>query len=156
MSLAITKRSGFILRLLTICAFTCMMLFTAIVIVQNEELGKLVPPSTIRTLALMFGYIVALCTFNYAMAIKGRNFMGWQNELFIMLGFVIVFIAMFLPHAFPTNEVTRVDSWVPFMSKETFVLKANWKFAYILFLAVPFFMVAWKRIKELDLWKAKR
>lgn len=105
MSLDVTKKSGFVLRMLSLSAFSCMILFAGIVVIQNEELGKIIPPSTARTLSIFFGYIVAMITFNYALAVKGRNFMGWKNEALIMLGFIVIFVGMFLPHAFPSSEV---------------------------------------------------
>src|SRR5690606_13796302 len=86
----ITRRAGFALRMLSLGAFSCMALFAALVVIQNEELAKLVPVSTARTLSILFAYIVAMITFNYALAIKGRNFMGWKSESLVMLGFILV------------------------------------------------------------------
>lgn len=152
MSLNSTKRAGFILRLFSLAAFSCMVLFAGIVVVQNEELGKLLPPSTSRTLAILFGYVVAILTFNYALGLKGRNFMGWKNEALLVGGFIVVFIAMFLPHAFPIQEVVVSDSWIPFRSEENTHLKPNWKLAWGCLLALPLFIKSWMGIKSMPLW----
>ncbi len=154
MSLDITKRSGFVLRMLSLIAFSCMVLFAGIVVIQNEELGKLIPPSTARTLSIFFAYIVAMITFNYTLAVKGRNFMGWKNEALIMIGFIFAFVGMFLPHAFPTSEVIATESWIPFSSEEITHLKANWVYASISFLAVPVLYLAWKGINKMPLWSS--
>jgi uncharacterized membrane protein len=148
-----TKTAGFMLRMLSLVAFSCMILFAGIVVIQNEELGKLIPPSIARTLTILFAYIVAMITFNYALAMKGRNFMGWKNEMLIMIGFILVFLGMFLPHAFPTSEVKVTEGWFSFFSKEYTQLKANWFFAVISLLALPFFFKAWKGIRAMPLWQ---
>ncbi len=152
MSLDSIKRTGFILRLFSLAAFSCMVLFAGIVVIQNGELEKLLPPSTARTLAILFGYVVAILTFNYALGLKGRNFMGWKNEAMLIIGFVIVFIAMFLPHAFPMQEVVVSESWIPFLPKEDTYLKPDWKLALIGVLALPFFIKCWMGIKSMPLW----
>ena len=156
MSLDITKRSGFVLRLFSLAAFSCMVLFAGLVVLENEELGKLVPPSPVRTLAILFAYIVAIITFNYALAAKGRNFMGWQNEALIMVGFILLFVGMFLPHGFPQSEIIRTESWIPFRSREDVMLKANWGYSVISAFALPFFYFAWQGIKEMPLWKSDK
>nr|WP_156889269.1 hypothetical protein [Halomonas sp. 1513] len=153
MSLDVTKRSGFILRMLSLVSFSCMILFAGIVVIQNDELGKIFPPSTARTLAILFAYIVAMITFNYALATKGRNFMGWENEALIMIGFVIIFVGMFLPHAFPSSEVIRSESWIPFSSKEVTKLKPNWMYALVSLMAIPFLYKAWRGIRAMPLWR---
>ncbi|MFO7818270.1 MAG: hypothetical protein R6V39_11420 [Desulfovibrionales bacterium] len=154
MSLDVTRRSGFILRMLSLVAFFCMILFAGIVVIQNDELGKIIPPSTERTLSIFFAYIVVMITFNYALAVKGRNFMGWKNEALIMIGFILVFVGMFLPHAFPTSELVVTESWIPFSSTETEHLKANWAYAPIAILSIPFFYKAWIEIRAMPLWTA--
>lgn len=154
MSLDVTKRSGFVLRMLSLSAFSCMILFAGIVVIQNEELGKIIPPSTARTLSIFFGYIVAMITFNYALAVKGRNFMGWKNEALIMMGFIFTFVGMFLPHAFPSSEVVVDESWIPFSSEETTHLKANWMYALVSLLSLPFLHLAWKGISQMPLWRS--
>jgi hypothetical protein len=152
MSLEVAKRSGFVLRMLSLMAFSCMVLFAGIVVIQNEELGKLIPPSTARTMSILFAYIVAIATFNYTLAAKGRNFMGWKNEALIMLGFFAVFVGMFLPHAFPTSQVIVSESWIPFSAKETTHLKANWAYAPISLIAIPFVYKAWAGVRAMPIW----
>lgn len=156
MTLSNTKSSGFVLRMLSLLAFSCMILFAGIVVIQNQELGKLIPPSTPRTLVILFAYIVSMITFNYALAAKGRNFMGWKNEFFIMLGFIIVFIGMFLPHAFPNADTVKTESWIPFMKDEVTHLKANWYYALISLLGLPFFYKAWQGVRVLPVWNDHR
>lgn len=153
MSLEVTKRAGFVLRILSLMAFSCMILFAGIVVVQNEELGKLVPPSTARTLSILFAYIVAMMTFNYALAIKGRNFMGWRNEAYIVVGFMFLFVGMFLPHAFPTAKIVVTESWIPFSSKKETTFKADWRFSLVSVLSILFFYKAWRGISSMPLWK---
>lgn len=130
-----------------------MALFAGIVVIENEELGKLVPPSTFRTMAILFGYILAMLTFNYALGVKGRNFMGWKNEAAIMTGFILVFTALFLPFAFPVSESVVTESWIPFRSEESVHFKPNWLFALIAGFALPLFVKAWLGIRAMSLWK---
>ena len=156
MSLDVTKRSGFVLRMLSLIAFSCMVLFAGIVVMQNEELGKIVPPSTARTLSIFFAYIVSMITFNYALATKGRNFMGWKNEALIMIGFIVAFVGMFLPHAFPTSQVIMTESWIPFSTKEATQLKANWVYALVSLISLPFFYKAFQGIMAMPLWKSTK
>ncbi|MCE8004408.1 hypothetical protein [Billgrantia ethanolica] len=156
MSLDVTKRSGFVLRLFSLAAFSCMVLFAGIVVIQNEELGKLIPPSTARTLSILFAYIVAMTTFNYALAAKGRNFMGWKSEIFIMSGFAVTFVGMFLPHAFPSSQVVVTESWIPFSSKENTFLKPSWFYAPISFIALPLFYKSWREIRDMPLWQSSK
>lgn len=40
--------------------------------------------------------------------------MGWKNEALIMLGFIVIFVGMFLLRAFPSSEVVVDESWIPF------------------------------------------
>lgn len=138
--------------MLSLIPFSCMLLFAGIVVMQNNELDKIFPPSTARTLTILFGYIVAIISYNYALATKGNNFMGWKNEALIIIGFIIVFIGMFLPHAFPTTDIQVNQSWIPFMSSETEKFKPNWIYAIFTLLSLPFFYKAWQGIKRMPLW----
>lgn len=149
MSREITRRAGFALRMLSLGAFSCMALFAALVVIQNEELAKLVPVSTARTLSILFAYIVAMITFNYALAIKGRNFMGWKSESLVMLGFILVFVGMFLPHAFPVSGVVETKSWLPFVSKQQLMFKPDWRYSGIAALSIPFLFKGGKEIVAL-------
>lgn len=82
--------------------------------------------------------------------------MGWKNEAFIMLGFIVSFLGMFLPHAFPKTEVLVTESWVPFSSEEKEHYKANWTYALVSFLSLPFFYKAWTGIRSMPLWKTSK
>lgn len=79
--------------------------------------------------------------------------MGWKNEALIMIGFVIAFVGIFLPHAFPASQVIVTESWVPFSSKEVAHLKPNWAYMPVSFIAVPFIYKAWLGIRAMPLWK---
>lgn len=150
MTLIMTKRSGFALRLMSLGAFSCMMIFAAIVVLQNAELEKVVPSSPARTMMLLFGYTLSIITFNYAMAIKGRNFMGWKIEAVTMIGAALVFSGIFLAHGFPVVKEVKSESWIPFISSQ--ISEPNWAWVWLSAAGLPFLAIALKMLRSLPLW----
>lgn len=153
MSLEIKRRSGFVLRVLGLCALSSALVFSGIVVLENEEINKLIPPSTAKSMAMIFGYLVALISFDYLMAIRGGNFMGWKIELSMMLGVAAVFIAIMLPFAFPESESVRSEGITRFFGFTTVESRPNWSFLWISFMAVPLFVYSVRELMKLPLWR---
>lgn len=152
MSFIASKKTGYILRMMSLCAFSFMMIFAAIVILQNYELTKIVPDTPFRSMAIFFGYIVAVFGFNYASAIKGRNFMGWKVESLTMLGLLFLFAGMFFSYAFPTSEIIKNDSWIPFLSP-TYINKPNYWYALLAIPTFPLLFSAANIVRKSRVWK---
>lgn len=149
----VQTRSGFVLRMLSLLALACALLFTSLVILDNEELHKVIPPSPFRSLAIFFGYMVALISFNYISAARGKNFMGWKVEGAIALGFLFVFAGFYFPFAFAL-ETEIVSGGVAglFQSAET-ETAPDWQYLWLAVLAVPAFAFAFWKLLSMPLWK---
>lgn len=152
MSFIASKKAGYVLRMMSLGAFSFMMIFAAIVILQNDELTKIVPDTPARSMAIFFGYIVAIFGFNYASAIKGRNFMGWKVESLTMAGLLFLFAGIFFPQAFPTSEIIDSDSWIPFLGSEE-VNRPNYWYTMLSIPALPLFFSAASIVRKKRAWK---
>ena len=155
MSLERKRRSGFVLRVLGLCAFSCALVFSGIVVLENEELNKLVPPSAAKSMAMIFGYLVAMVSFSYLMAIRGGNFMGWKIELSMMLGLAALFVSILLAFAFPEIASVRAEGVRGFVGFTEVNSRPNWTFLWGGALAVPFFAYSFRELTKLPLWQAK-
>ena len=152
MSLIASKKAGYILRLMSLGAFSFMMLFASIVILQNEELTKIVPDTPARSLAIFFGYIVAIFGFNYAAAIKGRNFMGWKAEFLTLTGLFFLFAGLFFSQAFRILETIDNNIWIPFFGSDE-VSKPNYWYALLTIPSLPLFFFAADIVRKTRIWK---
>ena len=131
-------KSGFVLRIMSVIAFSCMIMFAALVVVQVDELEKIIPDSSERSLAIFFGYVVALISFNYALGLRGGNFIGWKTESSIVLAIIFVFAGVFFPFAFPLEEAVQKSSWWGLREDSVIQEKPNWNYAWFAVIAVPF------------------
>ena len=153
MSLEASKRSGFILRLLALAAFSLTLLFAALLVNDNRELQKLVPPSPFRSLSIMFGYIVALISFNYMMAVRGRNFMGWKVEAALTSGFICIFVSLFLPFAFPRESEIETNGLISFVIGNEKTEQPRWTLSFLIIMSFPLFFYSFNKLRSLDIWK---
>lgn len=159
MSWHTSQRSGFVLRLLSLLSFSCMMIFVGIVVLQNQELQKIIPASNARSFGLFFGYVVAIITFDYALAVKGRNFMGWKVEGAIVAGVAMAFAGAFFPFAFPVIESVpseRVYGLLGWAGLEADSIEPNWTLSWLSLLSVPFFIMAFWHLANMQLWRESK
>ncbi|MEA1969251.1 MAG: hypothetical protein U9N77_13680 [Thermodesulfobacteriota bacterium] len=141
------KKSGFVLRFLTLLPLTSGFLFFAIVIIDNNEIQKILPATPFRTLSLMFIYIATLMTYNYILGIKGDNLMEWKIESSIILAFGFVFAAFFLPFGFPL-EVEKDTSFIKsILGFANIQKKPDWFYLFLLLPATGFFIYGFYRLK---------
>lgn len=150
MNLSDDRYSSFILRMLALVAFSLMVTFAAIVVLSNDALKELFPGSASRSLAIMFGYIVAIITFNYALAIKGNNLMPWKVELSMVVGVLAVFVAVFLPFAFSRYVVVESEGIFSFLRKGGEYAEPNWYYSIMGLLSFPFFYQVFLGLKRAD------
>lgn len=130
-----------------------MLLFAAIVVLDNAEIEKIFPSSNARTLLLMFGYIVAIMSFNYVMGLRGRNFMGWKVELALVSLFVFLFLAVFLPFGFPQLTENRDGGFAGFFETTSVDIAPEWAWSWIGVSALPLAVyIIWK-LRRLKLWE---
>lgn len=155
MSLERKRRSGFVLRMLGLCAFSCALVFSGIVVLENEELNKLVPPGAAKSMAMIFGYLVAMVSFNYLMAIRGGNFMGWKIELSMMLGLAALFIAILVAFAFPQSQSVRAEGVRGLVGLTVVDSRPNWTFLWGGVLAIPLLAYSFRELTKLPLWQSK-
>jgi hypothetical protein len=117
----------YILSIMSLFAF-----FLGKVIVENAELSKILPNTTMRSLAILAGYNIMIASTNYISAIRARNFTNWKIELSISIGFGMTIVALLGPSFFPVKVVTPVSNWY-FWEKEKITYSPNFSF-YFLFL----------------------
>ena len=153
MSLEVSRRSGFVLRFLSLAAFSCAMLFAALVALDNQELEKIIPPSVFRSLSLMFGYVVAILGFNYAMAVRGRNFMGWKVEAAMISGFIIIFVSLLIPYAFPYETEIETGGVAGLFATRDVEREPRWALSWLVLLSVPMFGYVFYKLRSMNLWK---
>ncbi len=147
------KRVGFLMRILNVFAFSCMALFMALVVVENTELNKLLPPSPERTVAVLLAYTVAIITFNYTLALRGKNLLDWRTELYVILGLVSSLAAIFLTFALRTYVETKI--WrIPFASNPEPDSRPTLTFLLLLIPAIALFYLAWRRAKSHPIWQS--
>ena len=138
MSLSEFKKASFASRLVTLFALTLLFVFTALVLLDNREVEKIFPHSFIRSLAILFGYCVAILSTNYFMAIRGRNFIHWKLEILIALNYVLFFSACTLPWLFPIFAESASPWWQPW--RKVTHPEQNIAFYGILIVQLPFLL----------------
>jgi hypothetical protein len=132
MSFSEPKKAAFAIRLVTLLAATLLFVFSALVVLENKELHKLLPPTPMRAMAILLGYCAAISSANYAFALKGRNLTTWRLELLIVLNYAMFFAACVLPSLFPNT--TEPPWWWP-LGKST--SEPNAIFYGVLLLQLP-------------------
>lgn len=146
MSFSEFRKSSFVSRLVTLLAITVLLVFTALVVIENKELEKLLPPSTFRSLALLLGYTVVILSSNYLMANRGRNFTIWRTELLITFNYVWLFSAILLPWLFPLSVDIDKPWYKPFAdSTET---APNYWYLAMLVIQIPIAWLTFKKVKS--------
>jgi len=139
------RKASFASRILTVLALTIFFVFTALVAVDNNELEKIFPPSTVRSLSLLAGYSVAILSSNYLMAIRGKNFTFWKIEILISINFIIFFLAILSPWLFPLT--IQLDTpWYKPLSDSTKSGQNYW-FYGVFILQLPLLWVTFKKIR---------
>jgi len=139
------SRASFATRLIVVFAFTLLFIFTALLVLDNKEIQKVLPHGPLRSLVLLFGYITAILTTNYVMALRGRNLTDWVTEALISANFVLFFAAMTLPWLFPV-AIESTGPWWRFW-KKVLTEEANlWLYA-LLVLQVPLLVVTVARVR---------
>lgn len=144
-------RAGFVLRGLSLGAFSAMLLFASLVVLDNSEIEKVIPDSSFRSLSIMFGYIAAIFGFNYTMALRGDNFMGWKVEALVSLGFVFLLVSVFLAFAFPREVSSESSGLIGFFSSDV-KEEPRWAFAWLAILSVPSFLYAYLELRSMRVW----
>ena len=140
-----SKKASFALRLATLLALTLMFAFTALVALDNRELHKVLPHSWLRSYAMLFGYAVGILSASYATALRGRNFIGWKDELLIALNFFLLFAALTLPSLFP---VFRAEgSWLTLGLPLRKVPSPNTLLYAVALLQIPLLIITVKRVR---------
>lgn len=152
MNTEVNKKSGFVLRFLSLPPLTCGFLFLGIVIVSNSELQKIIPESPFRSLSIMFFYIVAIMSFNYMLALRGQNFMGWKVEGAIVTFFAFIFASFFLPYCFPLNVEVEAGGLIGWIGATDVQQKPNWAFLWFLLPSIIFIIYAYLKLRKMDLW----
>jgi hypothetical protein len=59
------SRASFASRLIVVFAFTLFLVFTALLVLDNKELQKVLPHGDLRSLVLLLGYSTAILSTNY-------------------------------------------------------------------------------------------
>ncbi len=126
------KVASFAIRLVTLLAVTLLFVFSALVVLENKELHKLLPPTPVRSLAILLGYCAAISSANYAFALKGRNLTTWRLEMLIILNYMMFFAACVLPSLFP---ITTEPKWWQVLRSP--ISEPNWIFYGVLCLQLP-------------------
>lgn len=148
----VTKRSGYVLRLLTVAALTAAFLFTALVLLDNDELTKIVPHTPFRSAAILFGYVVGLMSFNYFAAFRARNFMGWKVEATTILIFVVIFASFYSVYAFPTEHEISSGVFFGLLERSEYQNNPNWYFLAGLLAAIPLCGYVYNSLRSMELW----
>jgi hypothetical protein len=128
-------------RFLILLALSFLYSVLGIVIVENSEINKLFPPSPAKFIALALGYIAAIFSTNYILALRGNNFTTYKIELLAMFICVILFLGFYCPFSF--QNITVTSKWY-FLSTET--KQPNYYYFYLLVLACPAAILFYKEL----------
>lgn len=139
------SRASFASRLIVVFAFTLLFIFTALLVLDNKEIQKLLPHSHLRSVVLLLGYSTAILSTNYVMALRGRNLTHWLTEALISANFVLFFTAMTLPSLFPLTAES-VSPWWRFWQDDQSEEPNNWLYT-VLILQIPLLAVTVGRVK---------
>ena len=139
------SRASFASRLIVVFAFTLFLVFTALLVLENKELQKVLPHGALRSLVLLLGYSTAILSTNYIMAVRGRNLTHWKTEALISMNFVLFFAAITLPSLFPA-PVEPDASWWKFWQDKSAEEPRNWLYALLL-VQVPLLLVTVARVR---------
>ena len=146
MGLSEFKKASFASRLVTLLALTLLFVFTALVLLDNREVEKIFPHSFIRSLAILFGYCVAILSTNYFMALRGRNFIHWKLEILIALNYILFFSAWTLPWLFPIFTESAGPWWQPW--RKATHPEQNLAFYGILILQIPLLLYTIVKVRR--------
>lgn len=140
------KKASFASRLVTLFAVVLMFIFSALVILDNNELKKILPHSPARSLALFFGYCFAILSTNYLMALRGRNLIDWKSEILISINFMLFFSAWTLPWLFPIILESRGPWWKLF--QKITQLQQNPIFYFVFLIQLPILIYTIIRLRR--------
>lgn len=149
----IRKRSGFVLRMMMVLALSCAFLFTALVVLENKEIAKIIPHSPFRSLSLFFGYIVGILSYNYLSAHRGRNHMGWKVEACLMLAVITVFAAFYFTFAFPSQVEETSDFAFGLFERTSYDSEPNWAVAWLSLGALLPLGYSLFKLSKMPLWQ---
>jgi len=139
-------RASFASRLVVVFASTLLFIFTALLILDNKELHKFAPPSTLRSAAILCGYTAGILSLNYIMAVRGRNFSHWLVELLISFNFILLLATATLPWLFPTT-IESAGNWKT-LWVSTKTTEPNYNYFWLLILEIPLFLYTAYRIRS--------
>lgn len=108
--------AGIIMRLTSLAFFALVCIFTGMVLVENHELQKMLPPTVARSMMLLFGYCGAIISLNYFLAIRAENFTDWRTELSLIIFFVVLVFGWLGGYLFPLTITVAVPWWKPWAS----------------------------------------
>jgi len=135
MSYSEIKKSSFAYRILTALAITLLFVFSALLILDNEELQKILPHSPMRSFTILLAYSSAILSSNYFLALRGRNLTDWRTELMIASNYIIFFSAWTLPWLFPVLRQNPAPWYKPWEGRGT--MEQNIVFYALLIVLVP-------------------
>ncbi len=129
------KKAAFASRIAILLAITLMFIFSALVILENTELRKILPDTSLRSFTILCGYSVAILSSNYFLALRGRNLTNWRTELLISLNYILFFAGWILPSLFPVQREASPPWYMPW--RKVVTVEQNILFYGVLILLVP-------------------
>ena len=138
------SQASFVSRLTIVFALTLLLIFTALLVLENNELRKLIPHGPLRSFVILFGYSLTILTTNYLMALRGRNLIQWRTELLISTNYILFFAGATLPWLFPT-ALDSHPQWWQFWQDEHSIEPNSWLHALFI-IQIPVFIITAKQV----------
>lgn len=127
-------------------ATTLSVAFTTLIVIDNQELRKIFTTPLLLNLGLISGSVIPIISVNYMTALKGRNFQHWLTEVLLVVGFIFLYLAIVLPHAFPASVEDIDKPFWKFWNKD--LVEPNLLLGLVGLLTVVFFVSAFLNQKK--------
>ncbi len=140
--------ASIVTRVLYLAVLTFCLIIGGFVLLENQELHKLLPLSVFVHLGVLGGQALALIKLNYWLALKGNNLTDATTELCLMLSGIFSCLSVLGPHMFLKQVgLETAGWWKPWASAPLYV--PDTLFYFGIGPAVIFFGIAVYRITEL-------
>jgi hypothetical protein len=143
------KFSSIIIRLLTIFVFSLLYIFAGLVVAENKELHKFIPPTSTRSLMILVGYIGAIISMNYILAIRGKNFTHWKTEIAFVSFFTVFVTGWLASYLFPLSAKVPKPAYKIWVFSDNIIQAPDFKYLFFWILLLPIGKFCFSRLRIL-------
>lgn len=133
--------ASIIMRITSLACAALVCIFAGIVLVENHELQKILPPTFARSMLILVGYFSAISALNYFLAVRAGNFTDWRTELSLVIFFVVFIFGWLGGYLFPLTMTTEGSWWRPWATGVTHAPDDRFMWFWVLLIPIVFILL---------------